>query len=271
VKRNVRYNRQLNIPTDQPSVGSQKKKAKLPLKKIIRPAIIVLAIALLAYAIIASSLLRIQTIKVEGARTLSADSVRQQTQDVLTSSPLTQNILFVPTGKISDELKKQNYQIAEADVSRSGFNSITVKITEQKPSILWLSGNTLSIIGANGHAYDGEITDVMKQRLVTVVDTTNLPVKKGEKVVTQEFVDFVNTMHTGLPGKGITVKQYQIGDSTTELRATTEAGYYILFDTTRPAEEQLQDLSAVLAQMKKQNKKATEYIDLRINGKVFYK
>jgi len=269
VKRNVRYNKQLNISSQQQP--QTKKKAQRSPKKIIRPLIVIFALALLGYAIVASSLLRIQTIKVEGAVTLSSDSVRQQTQNVITSSPLTQNIIFVPTGKISDELKKQNYQIAEASVNRTGINTITVKVTEQKPSILWLSGNTLSIIGANGHAYDGEITPIMEQKLVTVVDTTNLPVKKGEKVVTQEFVDFVNTLHTQLPGLGVTVKQYEIGDTTTELKVVTQAGYYIRFDTTRSAEQQLQDLSAVLGQLKKTGKKVNEYIDLRINGKVFYK
>lgn len=270
MKRNVRYDKQLNIPSEQPS--EEKKKVKRsPFKLIIRPLIIVLALLLLAYAIIASSLLKVSNVDVEGVSTLSSDSVRQQTEDVLTSSLLSQNILFVPTDKISEELKKQNYQIADAKVSRNGLNSISVVLTEQKPSILWLSGNTLSIIGQNGHAYDGEITTTMKDKLVMVVDTTNLPVRKGEKVVTQEFVDYVNTMNEQLPRKDIKVKQYQIGDTTTELRVVTDTGYYIRFDTTRPTEEQMQDLSAVLNQMKKQGKKPVEYIDLRINGKVFYK
>lgn len=269
MRRNVKLNRQLNISTDQS--GPKEKKKSWPWKKLVRPAIVVLALALLAYAIIASSLFKIHTIQVDGAFTLSNESIRQQAKDVITSSPLTQNIIFVPTGKISDELKKQNYQIAQAEVTRSGLNSITIKITEQKPSILWSSGNTLSVIGANGHAYDGEITTIMKEKLVTVVDTTNLPVKKGEKVVSQEFVDFINKLNEQLPNMGVAVKQYQIGDTTTELQAITVAGYHIRFDTTRPVEEQLQDLSAVLAQMKKQGKKAVEYIDLRINGKVFYK
>lgn len=269
MKRNVRIERNLNIPTRQPDAKT--KPPRSIWKQLIRPIVIVLALALMVYAVIASSLFRISKIEVEGAVTVSSESVQTQVQNVITSSPLTQNIIFVPTGKIADELKKQNYQIAEADVRRSGLNSIIVKVTEQKPSILWSSGNTLSIIGANGHAYDGEITDLMKQKLVTVVDTTNLPVKKGEKVVAQEFVDFVNALHEQLLNKGVTVSQYQIGDTTTELIVKTGQGYYVRFDTTRPVEQQLQDLSAVQAQMKKSGKKANEYIDLRINGKVFYK
>lgn len=269
MKRNVRIERNLNIPTRQPDVKT--KPPRSIWKQLIRPAVIIFALALMVYAVVASSLFRINKIQVEGAVTVSSDSVQNQAHNVITSSPLTQNIIFVSTGKIADELKKQNYQIAEADVRRSGLNSIIIKITEQKPSILWSSGNTLSIIGANGHAYDGEITDLMKQKLVTVVDTTNLPVKKGEKVVSQEFVDFVNALHEQLPNKGIAVTQYQIGDTTTELVVKTQQGYFIRFDTTRSVEQQLQDLSAVLGQMKKTGKKPTEYIDLRINGKVFYK
>ncbi len=90
-------------------------------------------------------------------------------------------------------------------------------------------------------------------------------------MVAQEFVDFVNALHEQLPNKNITASQYQISDTTTELIVKTEQGYYIRFDTTRPIEKQMQDLSAVLAQIKKTGKKPGEYIDLRINGKVFYK
>ncbi len=156
-ERNVRIERNLNIPTRQPDTKA--KKPRSIWKLIIRPLVIVLAVGLLIYAIIASSLFRISKITVDGAITVSSQSVQTQAENVITSSPLTQNIIFVPTGRIAEELKKQNYQIAEADVTRSGLNSITIKITEQKPSILWSSGNTLSIIGANGHAYDGDITD----------------------------------------------------------------------------------------------------------------
>ncbi len=269
MKRNVRIDRKLNISSRQPD--AKVKQPRSVWKQLIRPIVIFLALALLVYAVVASSLFRIAKVEVEGAVTVSSEDVHMQVQNVITSSPLTQNIIFVPTGKISEELKKQNYQIAEAEVKRTGLNSISVKLTEQKPSILWSSGNTLSVIGANGHAYDGEITQLMKDKLVTVVDSTNLPVKKGEKVVTQEFVDFVNAVHEQLPNKGIAVAQYQIGDSTTEILVKTEQGYYIRFDTTRSVEQQLQDLSAVLTQLKKTGKKPSEYIDLRINGKVFYK
>lgn len=244
---------------------------KVSVAKILRLTLVVTAILVLLYVFTASPLLRINTIEVAGLKTLSEDSIRSQVQDVINSSLINQNILFVPMGQINTQLKKDNYQIANAEIIRIPFNTIKVTVTEQKPSILWRSGNTLSILTGDGRAYAGEPNDELKNNLPTVVDSTNLPVKAGEKIVSESFANFVTQLHTTLPDKNIKATQFEVQETTTELFVTTADGYKLRFDTTRPVDEQITDLATVLDQLKKQGKKPTEYIDLRINGKVFYK
>lgn len=250
---------------------NQPGKRKFSFKQLIRPAIYLAIFLILAYAVAASSLLRIKNVIVEGAITVSPEEVRHQVENIISGSPLTQNIIFTPTSHIASSLKKDNYQIASVEVERIPFNTLKVKIKEQKPIILWQTGSNTYILSENGHGYDGEVTDKLKRELPLVVDTTNLPVKKGEKVTSETFVKFVKKLSEELPKKDIKYSQIQVGETTTELYVKTNDGYLIRFDTSRELNPQLNDLMAVLNLMKSQGKKASEYVDVRINGRAFYK
>jgi len=254
----------VNKPNKQP-------KRKVVGKTMMKMIFYILIVSALVYAVVVSSLFRVTTIRIVGNQTLNEDVLRTQIQSIISGSSLSQNILFVPVDQIDKQLRANNYQIANVSVERNLLNTITVKITEQKPSILWQSGNTISIITEDGRAYVGEPNNELKQTLPTVVDTTNLPVKAGEKVVLPSFTSFVNSVNTDLPQKGVEISKLHVEDTTTELVVTTKTGYIIRFDTTRPYGEQIADLTAVLDQLKKQGKNPAQYIDLRINSKVFYK
>lgn len=270
-KRRVRYSSQSNQVGYKKLKQPTKKASNGLFRKILRLSIYATIIFLLFYSVIISSLFRIKSIEVSGNQTLSEDAIKNQVLEVINGSLINQNILFVPGQTIETNLKKNNYQISKAKIERKLFNTVKITITEQKPSILWRSGNTLSVFASNGHAYSGEPSEQLKKSLPTVVDTSNLPVKTGEKSLTESFVSFVSELHARLPEKGVVASEYQVQETTTDLYVVTQAGYKIRFDTTRSVNDQLTDLVAVLDELKKQGKKPAEYIDLRINGRVFYK
>jgi cell division septal protein FtsQ len=265
VKRGERLNSNSNSPAEKSN------KTQFKAKRLIRPIIVVLFLAIVSYMVLASNIFKINKIEIEGNQTIDSEEVRSQVGSIITGSSISQNIIFVPSSNIEKQLKKDNYQIADVKVTRIPFNTIKVTITEQKPSILWKSGNNLSIITENGRGFIGEPNDELKKNLPTVEDLSNLPVKEGDKVVSQEFVKFVNDIYVFLPQNGINISTTQIEETTTEIIVITKEGYRIRFDTTRPFDEQLTDLKSVLDSLKQQGKKPTQYVDLRINGKVFYK
>lgn len=253
------------------SINEQKPNNDLQWRIIVRVILYVLVISILFYAIIVSNLFKIENIKIEGSQTLNHTEATSQVKAVLTGSLLNQNILFVPSSQISDQLKSSNSQIATVRVTREFMHTIKVTITEQKPAILWQSGSTISVITQDGKAYIGDPSEELKQTLPKVIDTTNLPVKAGERVVLPNFTNFVEKTFATLPAQGIEVSDMQVEETTTELIVNTKSGYYIRFDTTRPFDEQNNDLQAVIDTLKQQNKKPSQYIDLRINSKAFYK
>ncbi len=249
----------------------KQEKTKLTPKRFIRPIIYITVIGLVFYFILASSFFRIQKIEVAGNQTVAESTIKAQVIEIIGGSPISQNIFFASLQNIDNQLKKNNYQIANTKIDRIYPNKLKVTITEQKPSLLWKSGNVISVFSSNGHAYSGEPSEELKSSLPTVVDTSNLPVKTGEVALAESFVSFVEQLHSKLPENGVKVVEYQVQETTTELFILTQQGYKIRFDTTRPLSEQLTDLVTVLDDLKKQNKAPKEYIDLRINGRVFYK
>lgn len=260
------------IKTNSPQkTQNEKARAKFGFKKIIRPTIYICLLLVVLYTVLVSNIFKINTIEVDGNQTLSSEDIRSQVKSIITGSSINQNIIFVPSSNIEKQLKKDNYQIAGVKVERIPFSTVKITITEQKPSILWKSGSEISIITENGRGFIGEPNDELKSNLPTVEDLSNLPVKEGDKVVSQEFISFVNELNKLLPQNSVAISNIQVEETTTELTVTTKEGYKIRFDTTRPFSEQLSDLNAVLDTLKKQGKKITQYIDLRINGKVFYK
>lgn len=270
-RRRVRYSNNTNQVRYRKITQPNNPKTKFSPKKLIRPIIIGIVLVILGYSVIASSLFRIKNIQVAGNQTLSETTIRDQVTAIIGDSPISQNILFVSANNIESQLKKNNYQVSGVKIERLYFNTLKITITEQKPSILWRSGNTLSVFSSNGRAYSGEPSEELKISLPTVIDTSNLPVKTGEKALDEGFVNFVSQLHIQLPERGVKAKEYQVQETTTEMYVITQDGYKLRFDTTRSVEEQLTDLTAVLDDLKKQGKKPNEYIDLRINGKVFYK
>lgn len=270
-RRRVRYSNNTNQVRYRKITQPNNPKTKFSPKKLIRPIIIGIVLLILGYSVIASSLFRIKNIQVAGNQTLSETTIRDQVTAIIGDSPISQNILFVSANNIESQLKKNNYQVSGVKIERLYFNTLKITITEQKPSILWRSGNNLSIITENGRGFIGEPNDELKKNLPTVEDLSNLPVKEGDKVVSQDFVKFVNEVNTILPQNGISISNTQIEETTTEITVITKEGYKIRFDTTRPFTEQMSDLKAVLDSLKTQGKKPTQYIDLRVNGKVFYK
>lgn len=261
---------QTQLQSSKPSKAKSQKPTS-SYKKIFKTVLYSTIFLLLVYALTASPLLRVKKIQVTGLQTLTEANIHEQVQAIVDSSLMNQNMLLISTEQINKQLKANNYQVAKAEVTRIPFNTIKVTITEQKPSILWKSNGELSILTEDGRAYAGEPNDELKANLPTVLDAANLPAKAGEKVVSESFLKFVNTINTSLPTQGVKVIQYEVQETTTELFVVTQDGYKLRFDTSRPAQEQITDLVTVLDQLKKQGKKPAEYIDLRINGKVFYK
>jgi hypothetical protein len=125
-------------------------------------------------------------------------------------------------------------------------------------------------VSINGRSLS-ETKDQNTNGLPVVIDGSSIPVKVGDRVVSRDFVDFVLKLNDYFKDNKIEVEQIFVTETTSELNVKLKDGYVIKFNTSDPADSQIKSLAATLALIKSQNKKPSEYIDLRVTGKAFYK
>ncbi|MBI3495374.1 hypothetical protein HY065_01995, partial [Candidatus Berkelbacteria bacterium] len=147
---------------------------------------------------------------------------------------------------------------------------VKIKVVERDPVLVWQSQDKMYLLDSEGYAYKEIASDApVVQSLKKVIDGSNVPVNKDQPVVSSEFIDFVRELISSLPGAvNLKVKDITIHHTTFQLEVVTEGGPLLKFATDRALASQLDVLKLVLNEKKEQIK---EYVDLRVEGYVYYK
>jgi hypothetical protein len=138
-----------------------------------------------------------------------------------------------------------------------------VSVKERQQALLWQSNGKAYLVDRQGYAFS---SSGPRPELVSVVDSTNLPVDVGKQVVGGSFIKTLEEIQKGMQGIGLKVVSFQIPETTFEIRAVTDQGWYALFDTTRNVSFQAEALKQALG-----TGKPREYADLRVPGRVYLK
>lgn len=215
------------------------------------------------------SIFLVKKVTVEGSSSYPASMVQEAAQGQLDKRWWWRNLTTLDTRKLQDSLLKAQPQLESVDISRRWPSRLNLKVTEREPNLAWRSGEETYLLSSEGIivARAGEVGS----KLPVVEDSTNLPVELGDRVVPARFVAFTLELIRLLPKQGEQITNIKVPDTTSEVYVETKNGYYLKFDTTRQASGEVGDLAKVLALLKSQGKKPTEYIDLRIEGKAYYK
>jgi cell division septal protein FtsQ len=193
------------------------------------------------------------------------DNVKSEVQTLLTKSFTQDNLLTLDTGKLTTDLITLDPQLKAVTISRLWPHGVQVVVTQKQPALGWSTGNQNYLLDRDGTVI-GSLPS--GSTLQVVVDGSNLPVQKGQQVVTASFVTFCNELLADLPSTGLKATGLRVQDTTFDLYVQTNKNYQLIFDTTRPAADEVADLKTVLATLA--GKVPSQYIDMRISGKAYY-
>lgn len=212
----------------------------------------------------------IHQITIRGNRTLSQAAITGFVRADLKAHPWWGNLTTISTSGLAGDLVADHYQLRQVSVTRSWPHGLKLVVSERTPSLIWKTGDQAYLLDIDGTIISP--INPATTKLPVVVDSTNLPIKVGEKAVSQHFVEFcVGLVGSLSHASGISVTGLTVIDTTTEVTVTTNKGYVVKFDTTRSVEEGLEQLRRVQSTLTSQNRTPTSYIDLRIAGKAYYK
>lgn len=175
-----------------------------------------------------------------------------------------ENIILFKSKEIEEEIIKNFPSAVNVQIIRGLPDTIKIQWEDHIPKIIWATSGKQYLVDGRGLVYKetDEIT------LPQVMDNKNLSVSLGDFVVSENFVNFViDTSGQFEPMFGFKIIHFEINETMFQVDAITDQGWKIIFDTTRPVKNELSDLQKFLESHKDELK---EYVDLRIEGKVFF-
>jgi len=193
--------------------------------------------------------------------------IQASAMNLLKHNLLQQSLLTINDGALENDLMKADPMIKTVTVRRSWPHGLVVTATLKEPAIGWASGDQVYLIDK-----DGTAIGIMPAGATypVIYDGSNLPVAIGQRVMTSHLAGYMQALPAALTAAGVTPTRYEVKDTTLDLYVTTNKGYKLILDTSRPIEDTTANLKAVLASLAAQKRTPAQYIDLRVPDKAYY-
>ncbi|MBI4032600.1 hypothetical protein HY374_02745 [Candidatus Berkelbacteria bacterium] len=181
------------------------------------------------------------------------------------------NLLTYSASGMAARLRTAQTSIRDLQVFKGLPRTLRLELALRDPVLAWKSGDQTYLLDEHGIAFQVPAIEerIKDLELVTIVDTGLQPVVLGEQLIRRELVDFATDVGSTFPKRfPLTIDRLEVGQSTLELVMVTSAGWRVFLDTTRQLDPQLQSLTKVFETFHDQIK---EYVDLRIEGRAYFK
>lgn len=244
--------------------------------------ILLLFLGTVVYAFFFSDFLKVDSVGIDGLDKLEDGPIRASIDEHLSGKYLglanRNNLLLFPSGQAARELEDRFHRIKTVRIVKQFPGRITVTIEERKLSLLLCSNEHCYVLDDRGIAYDQDYfaaEDLAKDDLATLDDSSGAQVAAGTQPLEDGFQDFILNLNgrfaneTGIPiRKDFETPSQMSGDVTAE----TEEGWRIYFSDDISLDKEIMTFKAVLrSRIEPGRTKDLEYVDLRINNKVYYR
>lgn len=151
---------------------------------------------------------------------------------------------------------------------------MTLVLQPRTPALIFVAASKSYILDTTGRVVsDLQVLDSeLRAGLLVVQDDSGLSVGPGTQAVTSETVTFVREVSAQLKGHSLSIELLTLPPSANQLDVRLkDTPYYIKMDISGDVRQQVGSLLAVRAYLAKEGQSVGEYIDVRVEEKVFYK
>lgn len=225
-------------------------------------------ILLLAYILFLSPIFKIRAVEVSGNREVSEEEIK--------NSFTYGNIFLVSENKIKNDLIKKIPKIGDLEIKKNLIKRIVKLIVKERGRL----GITCQVKEEIENCFyvdkQGVIFEQAPQTsgslILLIKDYSQREYEIGKKIFEQEIVDFISQAREGLSSEiGLMISDFNIlSFPAKDLKAITGEGWYIIFDLEGDIKSQLLALKAALIE-KIKDRESLEYVDLRIENRIYYK
>lgn len=221
---------------------------------------------------------KISIITEPGSATLLQDnSVYQNAaREALNKSVFNKTKITINTNNAAKELKSRFPEIADISISIPiAGHRLIYEIIPAKPVLIFNSNTYGSfVIDEEGRVVveTSRVADANRLALPSVSDETGVEAKIGNFVITKEEVGFINTLFKQIKAANRSVERIVMPKIAKELHLyLADKPYFIKFNINNDVSLQVGAMIAVEGKLESDGVTPLEYIDIRINGKAFYK
>lgn len=212
----------------------------------------------------------VEKITISGEQKIAKEEISSLVEKNLENKVLflkTKSILKIDAGQIKTDILNAFPQIASAEVKKSFFDAISVKITERIAAALWCENDDCFLLDAEGVIFEEAPLDFG----LILVETTQSPdgLFLGQTAVAQDKIAQILEIKSKLAEAKIAIDKVVFSDG--RLDVETSEGWTIRFNLKGDLDWQVIELKLTLEkQISPEKRKNLEYIDLRFS-RVYYK
>lgn len=244
------------------------RKKKIKRRKSMLFLICLIFLIVLVYIFLFSSLFKIQAIEILGNKEVEAEEIKNSFDYG--------NIFLVTENKIKNDLIKKIPKIGDLEISKNLIKR-SIKLTIEERGRLGIACQVKEetedcfYIDKQGVIFE-QAPQTSGSLILLIKDYSQREFYLGKKIFEQRIVDFISQARQGLSSEiGLTALDFNVlSFPPKDLKVMTNEGWYIIFDLEGDIKNQLRSIKVALEE-KIENRENLEYVDLRIENRIYYK
>jgi cell division septal protein FtsQ len=219
----------------------------------------------LVYLIFFSGLLDIKSTEISGYGNPAI--IGEIIESHRAASPLNNNILFFNNNDLVDAIKGDS-GVQSVVIKKVLPNTLRVDIVQSKSAIVWNTAGESFILDDRGYVIEKNNIE----NLPVVFDNENIAANLGERVASPTLIKYITDMWVNFdPVTGHEIDRIIILDIFSDIHVQSKSGWTAYFDSSKDPVSQLENLNKILRTVEKDSGKKLEYIDMRLDSRVYYK
>ena len=147
-----------------------------------------------------------------------------------------------------------------------------IRLNIANPEFLFNSNGQQYVLTANGIVVPNSFNPRITKTLVTINDLSGFHAQPGKAVLSAQQVAFISTVASQIQAAKVPIKSFNLPPAAQEVDLyTKDQNYYTKFYLGGNALVETGQYLAARHQLSAQNQNPSQYLDVRVEGKIFYK
>lgn len=238
-------------------------------------------LGVIVYALFFSPFLAISSVEMKGNRRIERsailDLIRPQISGKIFEAVDKNNLFLVRNGKMERTILERFKLIRSAKIKKKFPSVLMIDILERIP-MLAVCESRCFILDENGQAYDNfepSLDETQKYDLIRLISQSERDINLGDTVLDRDYMNYLLNARKKLTedlGFGIENDFWTPTIISNDIRVKTKEGWSIYFNREIEIAREIEILKVIIGEKIGKDQRADlEYIDIRIDNKVFYK